>query len=199
MEPITNWLSNYGPTILAILGALYAAARIIVAWVKTPTYGADHEPCAELMKSLHPIVAKIGGLLGLDLTQGRTEKPETYKRNTKSTSCLLIAVVLASILIATTVGCSMLGETGGMGGQGLRIVADSGSTIDNLTVNISDGGTDVRGDAKSEPLIDVKDVPNKTVTPTAESGDAADEASPAETSKAEETSDAPTTQEASGA
>lgn len=52
--------------ILALLGAIYAAARIVVVLTPTPN---DNEA---IEKYVGPVLKFIGKLVGLDLTQGYT-------------------------------------------------------------------------------------------------------------------------------
>ncbi|MDP6546127.1 MAG: hypothetical protein QGH60_19275 [Phycisphaerae bacterium] len=48
-------------------------------------------------------------------------------------------LIIAVILLA----CSGCDGTGGLGGQGIAITAERHATIQNVTITISDGGTDL--------------------------------------------------------
>ena len=61
--------------ILAVLGLIYTGVRAIVASTKTPVEPATSKPDADLMVEKKPLVALIGKLFGIDLTQGRSENP----------------------------------------------------------------------------------------------------------------------------
>jgi len=50
-------------------------------------------------------------------------------------------LIIAVILLALS-GCD---GTGGLGGQGIAITAERHSTIRNVTITITDGGTDLSG------------------------------------------------------
>lgn len=64
-----NWLQANAVNVLAVLGALYAAALAIVKLTPTPR---DDEALAKVS----PILKALAGLFGLDLKQGAETKAE---------------------------------------------------------------------------------------------------------------------------
>ena len=61
---MTQWFTEHGPTILAILGAAYATARGVVALTPTPNDDA-------WLSRVQRFVMLLARLFGLDSTQGR--------------------------------------------------------------------------------------------------------------------------------
>ena len=61
---MTQWFTEQGPTILAILGAAYAAARGVVALTPTPKDDA-------WLSNAQRFVMSLARLFGLDSNQGR--------------------------------------------------------------------------------------------------------------------------------
>ena len=139
-----EWIQSNWVNILAVIGGLYAAARAIVALTPTPK---DDEALSKVGTALKALAK----LMGLDLKQGVTKD----SGGSKGVGMLILGALLVSLFL-TGCGGGLMGETGGMGGQGLRIAAEDGSRIESVTVNITDGGTDVRGDVKSDPLVEVR-------------------------------------------
>lgn len=64
-----EWLQDNGVKILAILGGLYAVARVVVAMTPTPRDDAALEKVGAVLTTLNK-------LFGLDLKQGREQKPK---------------------------------------------------------------------------------------------------------------------------
>jgi|GEM_PF-5608887 len=49
-------------------------------------------------------------------------------------------VLIVAVILLVLCGCD---GTGGMGGQGIAISADNGSSVSDVHINIVDGGTDL--------------------------------------------------------
>lgn len=63
-----TWIQDHAVDLLALGGAAYALARIIVALTPTPR---DDEALAKVT----PLLRGLAGLFGLDITQGRQYPP----------------------------------------------------------------------------------------------------------------------------
>jgi len=151
MEAIMNILAEHGPTVLAIVGAIYTAVRTIVAATKTPIAAKTKQPDAQLMVDQKPVIGLIGKLLGIDLTQGRTENTVNYK--TKNSGTKTLPMILACGFLFA--GCQAI--------TGTTIDADEIATT-NQAPNVSEmtpdglqrasyqgiGGTNAKVDADGE-------------------------------------------------
>ena len=51
-------------------------------------------------------------------------------------------VLIIAVILLVLSGCD---GTGGLGGQGIAIAAEGHATIQNVTITITDGGTDLAG------------------------------------------------------
>ena len=101
MEAILNIFTEYGPTALAVIGAIYTCIRTIVAATKTPVVPGTKLVNAPAMKAEHPIVGLLASLFAIDTTKGRTAEASTVKKGSSN-----LGILIAMGLILGLTGCA---------------------------------------------------------------------------------------------